>query len=206
MHADQQFAAFVEAYPASRRQRGYMAETLFLHALEKVSFDHLLAAVRQHTRSEQWQTPKLIPSMLTWLQEERWIQVLPEVEATPADTQRILKPADAVRARQTGRAQVSDDRAAWTPYARQEGLLRADPPGTPPPNKYHAIPVHVDGVRFASKKEAARYHELCTLAHRRADRRARDAARVPPARLEIGARARRSDHDGRGFTADFRYT
>ena len=75
---DELFEQFVQAYPASRRQRGYMAETLFLLALQKVSFEMLLAAVAQHKRSEQWQDARLIPMLKTWLQEERWIQVLPE--------------------------------------------------------------------------------------------------------------------------------
>lgn len=53
------------------------------------------------------------------------------------------------------------DRAEWTAYAEQAGLVRDVPPTvTPTANKYHAEPVHVDGVRFASKKEAARFLEL----------------------------------------------
>ena len=56
---------------------------------------------------------------------------------------------------------TGDDRASWTDYARQRGILRDVPAVVPPtPNKYHADPVHVDGVRFASKKEAARFLEL----------------------------------------------
>ena len=52
-------------------------------------------------------------------------------------------------------------RAAWTEYAERHGLVRSlEPPVTNAPNKYHASPVHVDGVRFASKKEAARFLEL----------------------------------------------
>jgi hypothetical protein len=58
---------------------------------------------------------------------------------------------------------VSDPRDAWTAYATEHGLIRptAVPiePGVPQ-NKYHAMPIHVDGVRFASKKEAARFLEL----------------------------------------------
>jgi hypothetical protein len=56
---------------------------------------------------------------------------------------------------------VHQDRDAWTTYAQREGLLRPDPAPVPPARqKYHAIPVHVDGVRFASKREAARFQEL----------------------------------------------
>ena len=78
MDTDQAFDAFVMAYPASRRQRGYMAETLFLLALQKVSVETLTAALEQHKRSAQWQEGRLIPMLKTWLQEERWIQELPE--------------------------------------------------------------------------------------------------------------------------------
>lgn len=57
------------------------------------------------------------------------------------------------------------DRESWTAYAEREGLVREDtaPAVIEAGNKYHAIAVHVDGVRFASKKEAARYLELRLL-------------------------------------------
>ena len=55
---------------------------------------------------------------------------------------------------------MNDDRASWTMYAERHGLLREAVTSPVIPNKYHAIPVHVDGVRFASKKEAARFLEL----------------------------------------------
>ena len=56
-----------------------MSSFLFCKAVEKVGFDVLLHALEQHKRSAQWQKG-VIPSMVTWLQEERWIQVLPEAE------------------------------------------------------------------------------------------------------------------------------
>lgn len=76
--ADDAFARFTAAYPESRRQGGYMAQQAFIAALGAVGLSALLAAVEQHKRSEQWQTAKHIPSMQTWLQDKRWIQVLPE--------------------------------------------------------------------------------------------------------------------------------
>ena len=81
MDRDQQFAQFAAAYPAARRQKGYMAETLFLHALTQVSFETLMAAVQQHRRSEQWQNPRMIPNLMTWLEQQRWEQILPEPPA-----------------------------------------------------------------------------------------------------------------------------
>jgi hypothetical protein len=51
------------------------------------------------------------------------------------------------------------DRESWTAYAESHGLVR-EAPAMPRPNKYHAEAIHVDGVRFASKKEAARFLEL----------------------------------------------
>ncbi len=41
-------------------------------------FTAMIDALAQHKRSEQWQSPKLIPLMTTWLNQERWTQVLPE--------------------------------------------------------------------------------------------------------------------------------
>jgi hypothetical protein len=54
---------------------------------------------------------------------------------------------------------INPDRESWTAYAESHGLVR-EAPAVPRPNKYHAEAIHVDGVRFASKKEAARFLEL----------------------------------------------
>lgn len=74
---DELFEAFVQAYPAARRQRGYMVSCLFLAALEKAGALVLMAALEQHKTSEQWENLSMIPSMKKWLEEERWIQILP---------------------------------------------------------------------------------------------------------------------------------
>ena len=58
---------------------------------------------------------------------------------------------------------MNDDRESWTSYAMRAGLIAPDvaPPALEPSaNKYHAIPIHIDGVRFASRHEAARFVEL----------------------------------------------
>lgn len=71
------FETFRLAYPASRRIGG----TVGYRAFARATFDslaQLLLALEQHKRSEQWQTPKLIPLMTTWLHQERWNQTLPE--------------------------------------------------------------------------------------------------------------------------------
>lgn len=102
MERDQQFAAFVEAYPAARRQRGYMAETLFLHALAHVSYENLMAALEQHKRSDEWQKG-MIPNLRKWLEEQHWIRVLPEPQparlsvADEAQRLRSLSPQEQLR-------------------------------------------------------------------------------------------------------------
>ena len=60
---------------------------------------------------------------------------------------------------------MDSDRDSWTAYAARAGLIRPDVAPAElerpaPANKYHAVPIHVDGVRFASRKEASRYLEL----------------------------------------------
>ena len=75
---DQLFEQFVQAYPAARRQRGYIVTHLFIGALEKAGALVLMAALEQHKKSEQWENQALIPMMKKWLEEERWIQILPE--------------------------------------------------------------------------------------------------------------------------------
>lgn len=54
---------------------------------------------------------------------------------------------------------LSSSRAAWTRYAMAQGLasLQDDQKR---PAKYAAKPVTVDGLRFDSRREARRYHEL----------------------------------------------
>lgn len=72
------FGVFHGAYPVSRRKGGYRVETLFSDALTRYgqTLASLLEALDNHTRSEQWQSPKLIPGMDVWLEEKRWNQRL----------------------------------------------------------------------------------------------------------------------------------
>jgi hypothetical protein len=77
------FDQFLQAYPATRRKSGDRTRYAFTKALRKVSLETMLTALAQHRRSDQWRDPRFIPSMTTWLDEERWIQVLPEPK-TPA--------------------------------------------------------------------------------------------------------------------------
>jgi hypothetical protein len=86
------FRQFRDAYPRPRRYSGQRAREAFAVALTQASFETLTTALEQHKRSVQWQNPRFVPSMIAWLEDERWIQVLPEIEVTvtPADEQRIL--------------------------------------------------------------------------------------------------------------------
>ena len=56
---------------------------------------------------------------------------------------------------------MSDDRAAWTQWAERHSELA--PTAAPKRNKYGATAVVIDGQRFDSKREAARYGELKLL-------------------------------------------
>jgi hypothetical protein len=97
------FQQFLAAYPVTRRKGGTHARASFYDALDKVPFALLLHALEQHKRSVQWQNPRFIPSMTTWLNDEMWIQTLPEPAAptlSPADQQRrwaSLAPGDQLR-------------------------------------------------------------------------------------------------------------
>ena len=72
------FTQFTAAYPSTRRKGGERVRQAFVQALRKVPFAFMLHALEQHKKSSQWQDPRFIPSMTTWLDEERWIQTLPE--------------------------------------------------------------------------------------------------------------------------------
>jgi hypothetical protein len=99
------FALFRDAYPAARRKGGDAARAAFRKAHQKVSLTVMLTALAQHQRSAQWQAcaGRFIPSMITWLDEERWIQRLPEPEppqlsnADQAQRVRSLSPQEQLR-------------------------------------------------------------------------------------------------------------
>jgi hypothetical protein len=85
---DEKFRQFVAAYPAPRRMTNANAKRAFARAVHKVPFAVLLHALEQHKRSEQWQE-QIIPSMLKWLTEERWLQTLPEPKRSAAEAKRL---------------------------------------------------------------------------------------------------------------------
>lgn len=59
---------------------------------------------------------------------------------------------------------IGISRDSWTDYATRLGLITPAPADMPAAaNKYHAVPVTIDGRRFASRKEAARFLELRLL-------------------------------------------
>lgn len=74
---DVDFERFKQAYPKNRRQGGSITEHAFVRAIGLTTVDAMLSALEQHKQSEQWQTPRLIPLMTTWLNQDRWLQVLP---------------------------------------------------------------------------------------------------------------------------------
>lgn len=78
---DLAFEQFRNAYPASRRVGGKEGRRAFDSALKDRDLSAhvavMLAALEQQRRSEQWQNPKYIPLMTTWLNQERWTMTLP---------------------------------------------------------------------------------------------------------------------------------
>ena len=74
---EKEFQHFVAAYPAARRFANRRALAAFIHARRQVSFETLMSALAQHARSDQWRK-HIVPSMITWLEDGRWIQTLPE--------------------------------------------------------------------------------------------------------------------------------
>jgi len=99
------------------------------------------------------------------------------------------------------------DRNSWSAYALKEGLIRDDPDPAPGGNKYHAIAIHVDGRRFASKKEAARYLELRLLEKGRAIADLTCQPRFPLLVLELWRSQVPIVVTQAGvYTADFQYT
>ena len=99
----QNFDQFSAAYPVTRRRGGTEARRAFDEALQKVPFALMLHALEQHKRSAQWRDPRFIPSMLTWLQQERWLESLPEPKpahlsvADEAQRLRSLSPQEQLR-------------------------------------------------------------------------------------------------------------
>lgn len=105
---DDGYERFTQAYPAARRVGGKLAKRAFVAAMQGKNGAHLdamLTALEQHKRSEQWQRG-IVPLMTTWLNQERWAQVLPErlgVERERTGVEWLWALA----------AEVEDDTARW---------------------------------------------------------------------------------------------
>ncbi len=111
--ADADYEAFRAAYPASRRVGGKAGRRAFEQSAIGRHGDPLgivLLALAAQKRSEQWQTPRLIPLMTTWLNQERWLQEFPpaalvrdHVAEDQADAEAVLKLVQADDARVAAR-------------------------------------------------------------------------------------------------------
>lgn len=86
------FNEFLAAYPAHRRVGGKKGTLAYQEALRHASgggprepaVQRLRRALEAHKRSEQWQTPKLVPSMSKWLSEAHWQRELEAAERPAA--------------------------------------------------------------------------------------------------------------------------
>ena len=88
---DSDFERFLAAYPAGRRQRGYLTQQAFMAALGKTTLDVLLTAAAGLHKLE----PQYVPLMSKFLQEDRWIQQ--PAGATPRPPERMT-PWERLRA------------------------------------------------------------------------------------------------------------
>jgi len=70
------FAQFLAAYPPSKRESGKRAEAVLAAALKKAPLATLLAALDAQKQSAQWEIPRYIPLMTTWLLGEHWQQTV----------------------------------------------------------------------------------------------------------------------------------
>jgi len=71
---DVPFEAFKAEYPESRRVFGYIESSMYHDAIKsgKTTEAKMLAALRNHKASAQWQDEAKIPNPRTWLEGERW--------------------------------------------------------------------------------------------------------------------------------------
>lgn len=82
LRLDDEFAAFVAAYPAQGRTQGARAQHAFFAARQSgVTLSVMLEALMNHTSSEQWAVAGKIPNLERWLLEQRWAQTLPPPKA-----------------------------------------------------------------------------------------------------------------------------
>lgn len=77
------FEKFKAAYPGERKVFGYREQQAYLGAIAsgKCTPEKMLAALENHKASAQWQDPSKIPNPRTWLEGERWNQVLPQAKS-----------------------------------------------------------------------------------------------------------------------------
>lgn len=82
---DEPFDLFLSRYPEHRRKAGAKVKAAYASAVTAAGGSHvLMAALENQMASEQWSTPKYVPSTLNWLTGELWRQRLPRASAAPS--------------------------------------------------------------------------------------------------------------------------
>lgn len=99
---DEQWLKFQEAYPAHRREGGYMAQQGFLKACDELGFPVLMARLENQKRTEEWQK-RMVPGMANYFLRELWRQepTIPGDE-TLKKAEEHLAQMDAERAARRG--------------------------------------------------------------------------------------------------------
>lgn len=120
------FNEFHALYPANRRVGGQRGQNAFREAIRRATaadkaltprqaYLTMRRALQAHKSSEQWQQPRLVPSMSRWLSEDRWNQSL-EQAATPRKAP--AAPVTGVLAELIARMEVKVNRHTYYTWFR----------------------------------------------------------------------------------------
>jgi hypothetical protein len=95
---DEMFESLRNDYPEHRRQDSVLIRQAFIRAFDGLKngqreglYVEMRTALAAHKQSEQWQDGK-IPNFGKWIEEKRWIQVLPPTGARPASGRTAVTP------------------------------------------------------------------------------------------------------------------
>ena len=78
--SSEEFQVFWDNYP--RKEAKMVAQKAFVKAVQKVTLQAMIDAIRQQSKSDQW-AKGFIPHAATWLNQERWTDELqpPTIQA-----------------------------------------------------------------------------------------------------------------------------
>ena len=113
---DEQWLAFQQAYPGTKRSGGYMENQAFLAACDEITggFPALLAKLEEHKKSKDWREG-FVPGMKKYFLDRLWTQEPMSAETPQSDTPKWCNHDPTCRSEQNHRRKLNAERGEEVP-------------------------------------------------------------------------------------------